>query len=324
MRVCIYGAGAIGGHLAARLAKSGTEVSVIARGAQLAAIQADGLRLEAHDGDIHCHPRASADAREIGPVDYVLVTTKAPSLPQVAAGIGPLLGPETAVAFIMNGIPWWYGDKHDGTRFPEFDPGDAIRRAVGVERTLGGVVYAASTVTAPGKILSEARDGRVILGELDGSITPRLTRLADAIAAGGIGGEAVADIRAAVWTKLLSNLMTGPLCTLSRTPMNVMLKDPAIHALATRMGEEVTAIATACGYPPAATVASRLARSSGIAHKPSILQDLEAGRLMEVESLWLAPLRLAAAKGVAVPNLAAQVGLCALMARAAGLYGDKL
>ena len=148
MKICVFGAGAIGGHVAARLARGGAEVSVVARGAQLEAIRQNGLRVKAPDGDIHVHPRASADPTELGPQDAVLVTTKQTALPAVAAAIGPLLGADTSVTFVANGIPWWYfdheGGPRQGTRLPKVDPGDAMRNAVGIERTIGGVVWSAS------------------------------------------------------------------------------------------------------------------------------------------------------------------------------------
>lgn len=325
MKVCIYGAGAIGGHVAARLAANGHEVSVVARGAHLRAMQEHGLTVNAPDGTLHSRPRASADPAELGPQDAVLVTVKAPALPAVAQGIAPLLGPETTVAFIMNGIQWWYFDKHggplDGTRLPELDPGDAIRTAIGPARTVGGVVYAAATVTAPGEVLVEAKDAKVILGELDGAMTPRLAALAQALSHGIMAGEATPDIRLALWNKLLGNLMTGPLCCLTRSAMKDTLAQPAVRAAAVRAAEEIIALARAYGHDLGGAAEPRIARSSGLAHKPSILQDLELGRPMEVEALWLAPLRLAQLAKVPVPTLELTTQLAAQAARAAGCFG---
>lgn len=322
MKICVYGAGAIGGHVAARLARGGADVSIVARGAHLAAMQARGLRVEAADGLLECRPRATDDPRTLGAQDAVLVTVKAPSLAEVAAGIGPLLGPQTAVAFVMNGIPWWYHDRtaQDGARLPALDPGDAIRNAVGIPRTLGAVVYSAATVTEPGVIRALAPDSRVVLGELDGRMTPRLERIAAAIRAGGMGGEAVPDIRQAVWAKLLGNIMTGPLCVLGRHDMGTLLSDPDVAAAAVRAGEELVAIAQAYGFDLGGSVATRVQRSSGLAHKPSILQDLEAARPMEVEALWRAPLALAALAGVPTPQLSFVIALASRAAQAAGLW----
>jgi 2-dehydropantoate 2-reductase len=327
VRICVYGAGAIGGHVAARLAQgarvSGAEVSVVARGAHLRAMQERGLRVQARDGLLECRPRATDDARTLGPQDAVLVTVKAPSLPEVAAGIGPLLREDTPVAFVMNGIPWWYFDRtaQDGARLPELDPGEAIRAAVGVPRTLGAVVYSAAIATGPGVITALAEDSRVVIGELDGGMTPRVRAIAEAIAAGGgMGGEAVPDIRRAVWAKLLGNIMTGPLCVLGRHDMGTLLADPAIRAAAVRAGDELVAVARAYGFELGGSVAARVARSAGLAHRPSILQDLEAGRPMEVEALWRAPLALARRAGVPTPQLDLVVSLASRAAQAAGLW----
>ncbi|MDO9709594.1 ketopantoate reductase family protein [Paracraurococcus lichenis] len=323
MRICVYGAGAIGGHIAARLAKGGAEVSVVARGPHLQAMQAQGLTVEAADGLLHCRPRASANPAELGPQDAVIVTVKAPALASVAAGIAPLLRPDTAVAFVMNGIPWWYwdGTPEAGRRLPLLDPGDAVRQAVGIGRTLGGVVYSAATVTRPGHVQALAPDNRVVLGEVDGAITPRLQALAAAIAAGGMGGIAVPDIRAAVWLKLLGNMMTGPLCLLARSSMRDTLADPVLRQAAVAAAREVMAIAAAHGHPVTGQAPEeRIARSARIAHRPSILQDLEAGRPMEIDALFAVPLRMAREAGVPTPVLDLTVALATRVAIAAGLH----
>jgi 2-dehydropantoate 2-reductase len=323
MRICVFGAGAIGGHIAVRLAMGGSAVSVVARGPQLAAIQAQGLTVQAPDGTLHSRPRASADPADLGPQDAVLVATKVTALPEVAASIAPLLGPETAVVFINNGIPWWYFDRtaEAGRRLPALDPDEALRRFVGVPRTLGAVVYSAATVVAPGVIEALASDSRVILGELDGAMTPRLAAIAGAIAAGGMGGVAVPDIRAHVWAKLLGNLMNGPLCLLSRATMQDMLADPACRAAALTAAREVMALAAAYDQPiRGQTPEERIARSLKIAHRPSILQDLEAGRSMEIDAMFQVPLQLARAAGVPTPCLDLTIALATRAAIGAGLY----
>jgi 2-dehydropantoate 2-reductase len=325
-KICVYGAGAIGGHIAARLAKGGAAVSVVARGPHLEAIQRDGLTVVAPDGVLHCRPAASDDPAELGPQDAVIVTVKAPALPAVAAGIAPLLGPETAVAFVMNGIPWWYFDaiRHPraGTRLEALDPGGALREAVGIARVLGGVVYSSAAVAAPGVVHASNADARVVLGEIDDRRTPRVAALAAAIEAGGMGGVVAEDIRAAVWEKLLGNLMTGALCVLARSSMRDTLADPGVRAAAAIQAEEINAIATAYGYPLGGSGAVRIARQAASAHKPSILQDLEAGRPMEVAAIWQVPLMLAEWAGVKVPTLALTTGLATQLARSMCLAGD--
>jgi 2-dehydropantoate 2-reductase len=324
MKVCIYGAGAIGGHLAARLAKGGAEVSVVARGAQLAAIRANGLRVKAADGEILCQPRAEEHPAELGPQDAVLVCTKVPALGAVASAIGPLLGPATPVAFVTNGIPWWYfashGGPEDGQRVPEADPGDLVWNAIGPARAIGGVIYSACAVEAPGVVQVASKASKLVLGEPDGSRSERCVALASAFKAGGIACSVSADIRTEVWGKLLNNLSNGPICLLSRQDMKATFADPVVRAAALAVVHEAMAAAAAMGRPVGGTAAERIDLSAGIAHKPSILQDLEAGRPMEVASLFQAPLRLARERGVATPTLALLVALAAQAAAAAGLY----
>lgn len=325
MKICVYGAGAIGGHIAARLARGGAEVSLVARGAHLAAIQADGLTVHAHDGTHRSHPRASADPRELGPQDAVIVTVKAPALPDVAAGIAPLLGPETAVAFVMNGIPWWYFLGHAGPhrdmRLPAVDPGGALESAVGLARTIGGVVYSASEVVAPGVIHSEHGNIRVILGETDGRISDRAGAISAVLEAGGMPSPVTPDIRLELWAKLLGNLGNGPLCVLSRRGVRDTFADSLLREAGRRSAQEGQAIAAALGVALTEKHVARVAESN-MAHKPSILQDLELGRPMEIDSLFATPLHLARLTGTPTPQLDLLVALVKQVARAAGLYPE--
>ena len=324
MKICVFGTGAIGSHLAGRLAKGGAELSIVARGAQLAAIQKKGITVRAPDGELHCMPRASADPAALGPQDAVLVTTKQTALPSVAASIAPLLGPETSVTFVVNGIPWWYydseGGPNQGTRLPQVDPGDAMRQAVGIERTIGGVVWSACTVTEPGVVEVRSPTSRLILGEPDGTVSARAEAIAGILKAGGLGAKAVPDIRTELWAKLIGNLSQGPLCVLSRQDMRTTLAEPAIRAAALRSLEESIAIAHGLGIPLQINAQDRFARSVDTAHKPSILQDLEAGRPMEVAAIFDLPLLLARQAGVETPTLDLCVALARQTAQAAGLY----
>lgn len=324
MRICVYGAGAIGGYLAGRLAKGGAELSVVARGPHLAAIRAEGLTVHMAEGALHSRPAASDRPADLGPQDAVVVCTKVPALPSVAAGIGPLLGPDTAVAFVTNGIPWWYFDRHggaaEGTRLPELDPGDAIRRAVGVERTLGGVVYAACSVVSPGVVDVSSKTSKLILGEPDGTRSARAAALANAFKAGGLPCSVSPDIRDEVWGKLLNNLANGPLCLLTRRDMRDTFADPVVNAAALKAVEEGLAVAAAMGRRVSSSAQERISLSARIAHKPSILQDLELGRPMEIDALFTVPLRLARERGVPTPMLSLLVALATQAAEAAGLY----
>jgi 2-dehydropantoate 2-reductase len=324
MKICIFGAGAIGGHLAARLHRAGAEVSVIARGAHLAAIQANGLTVHAIDGEHHARVRASSDPAELGKQDAVFVTVKAPALPAVAASIRPLLGPDTPVAFVMNGIPWWYFDHlagpHEGTSLPRIDPGDVLRRALGSGRTIGGVVYSASAVTAPGVVEVEQPKSRVVLGEPDGTLSDRVLMLSGLITEGGISGEATPAIRTEIWNKLISNLAGGTLAVLTGSAPKGIYVEPAAEHAALRMMHEATAIARALGADPTTNHVQRIGNQRSMDHKPSILQDLELGRPMEIDGLFDAPLVLAHLAGVEAPTLELVVALCKLRARSAGLY----
>ncbi|MCR0984214.1 ketopantoate reductase family protein [Roseomonas populi] len=325
MRVCVFGAGAIGGHLAGRLARGGAEVSVVARGAALSAIREKGLTVEAPDATFTVRPDASDDPAALGPQDAVVVTVKGYQLPGVAAAIAPLLGPQTAVAFVMNGIPWWYFDRHggalDGRALPALDPGGAVRAAVGVERTIGGVVYSACTVREPGHVHVENAKGKVILGELDGSVSERAKALSAALSAGGgLSSPVVPDIRREVWMKLVSNISFGPLCLLSRQGIGPTLAEPALRAAAVRALEEAGTIARGLGLPLDFDADARVKGSEPVAHKPSILQDMEAGKTVEMEAMLVQPLALARMAGVETPTLDLLVGLARKAAEASGQY----
>jgi 2-dehydropantoate 2-reductase len=326
MRVCVYGAGAIGGHLAVRLAKGGADVSVIARGRHLAAIQANGLEVHAVDGVHKIKVQATDDPRTVGPVDAVFVTVKAPALPAVAAAIGPLLKQDTAVPFVMNGIPWWYfqhlGGPHDGHKLSRVDPADALLNVVGADRAVGGVVYSASAVIDPGVIEVEQQKSRVILGEPNGTLSSRVTALTDLITKGGISGEPTTEIRTEIWNKLISNLAGGTLAVLSGSAPKTVYTEPAAREAALRMMREAASIAAALGARPGTNHDARVKSQGSMDHKPSILQDLELGRPMEVDGMFDAPLVLARIAGVETPTLDLLVALCKLRARASGLYGS--
>jgi 2-dehydropantoate 2-reductase len=324
MRVCVYGAGAIGGHLAVRLARGGAEVSVLARGPHLAAIQHDGLTVHTSEGQLHARVQASDDPVSLGPQDAVLVTVKAPSLPAVAAGIGPLLKADTSVAFVMNGIPWFYfhgiGGALEGRRLPKIDPGDALWRAVGPERAIAGVVYAASAVIAPGVIELENPNSRVVLGEPDGRSSQRVQAIAAHINGGGMKAVVSTAIRDEIWNKLLGNLGNAPMAVLTQVSIRDLFQEPECVAAARRVMQEAAAVANALGANPDADHDKRIAHGRSLDHKPSILQDLELGRPMEIDGIFDAPLELAHMVSVATPTLDLLVAMAKVRARAARLY----
>ena len=321
MRICIFGAGAVGGYLAGFLAKGGAEVSVVARGVHLAAIRAHGLTVEVPPETLNIRIPASDHPADLGPQDAVIVTVKAPALPSVAATIAPLLGPDTAVAFVMNGIPWWYYYPHDERRLPRLDPGDALWRVVGPHRAIGGVFWPAGSVPAPGvvRLLSGAGRG-TMFGEPDGRTTPRIEALAAAFRAAELPVTIAPNIRELIWQKLSFNLSAGPMCVLTQSPVNATQQEAALIDCSRRMVAEVQAIAAAMGYPLDIDMERVAAANAQLAHRPSILQDLEAGRLMEIDALYSVPLDMAHMAGVATPTLDLIVALIRLKARALGLY----
>ena len=322
MRICVFGAGSVGGYLAGYLAKGGVEVSVVARGAHLAAIRANGLTVETPDSAITVKLPASDNPADLGTQDAVIVAVKAPALPSVAATIAPLLGPETPVAFLMNGIPWWYFHAHggpfDNRRLPRLDPGDALWSTVTPHRAIGGIFWPACSVPAPGVVRLLTGAGRgTVFGEPDGSTTPRIEALADAFRAADLPVTVAPDIRQLIWQKLAFNLSAGPMCVLTQSPVRATHEEPALIDCSRRMLAEAEAIALAMGYRLDIDAERVVATNRQLAHRPSILQDLEAGRPMEIDALYTVPLEMARLMNVAAPTLDLLVAMIKVRARAA-------
>jgi 2-dehydropantoate 2-reductase len=318
MRICVYGAGAVGGHIAARLAAAGNEVSVVARGAHLAAIRRNGLKLIRGDETIVSRVSASEKPVDLGPQDFVLVTLKASVLGAFAEACAPLLGPRTAVAFVQNGIPWWYAREIE-----RLDPGGRLARAISAERILGAVAYSANDVVEPGVVLNHVpHSNMIVVGEASTKETPRVKGLRDALEKAGISSPPVEDIRQAIWSKLTVNLGTSTLCTITGANIAEVRSSPQLAALAARLGAEGRAIAAALGVAiERAPQRPGGGQSSGmIQHKPSMLQDYERGRPMEIDAQLMAPLAMARQKGVPVPALETVAALVAFKAAARGLY----
>ncbi|WP_247875700.1 ketopantoate reductase family protein [Azospirillum sp. TSH100] len=305
--------------------RAGADVSVIARGPHLAAIRENGLLIEAKDGTFHGRPKATDDARDIGEQDIVIVSVKAPSLPQIAGGLRPLLGAGTRVVFAMNGIPWWYFHAHggpfDARRLDRIDPGGRVWSAASPDRVIGAIAYTACTVSRPGVIHAENLRNRIILGRPDGVPDEQTDRLAALLAAGGLEIEVTDRIRDAIWAKLLMNLTGGTLGVLAASAMRDALSHPILGDVADRIAAEGAAIAQALGCDPGdhGTVRARLSVSG---HKQSILQDLELGRAMEIDALFRVPLEIARLADVPTPTLDVVVALVIQRAKAAGLYAE--
>jgi 2-dehydropantoate 2-reductase len=325
MRICVFGAGSVGGYLAGFLANGGADVSVVARGTHLGAIRSNGLTVETPDETIVAKVAASDDPADLGPQDVVLVTVKSPALPSVAASIAPLLGPETAVAFIMNGIPWWYFHAHggtlDGRQLPLLDPNGALHRTVGPHRAIGGIFWPACSVPAPGVVRLLTGAGRgTVFGEPDGRMTPRIEALAGAFRLAGLPVAVAPNIRTLIWQKLAFNLSAGPMCVLTETAVRNTHEETALIACSRRMVAEAEATARAMGISLDLDIIQIIATNMKLAHRPSILQDLEAGRPMEVDALYSMPLEMARMVGVPTPTLDLMVGLIKVKARGKELY----
>ena len=323
MRICVFGAGAVGGHFAAQLAASGHEVSVVARGAHLEAIRRNGLTLLKDEQRIVGKVRAAEDPKDLGPVDYVLVTLKATGLRVLAERIGPLLGKDTAVVFAQNGIPWWYA-QGTSTCTPDIsrlDPGGALARAIAPERVIGSVVYSANEVVQPGVVKNNAPGRNVlVLGEPDDRQTERVKQLAAALEKSAIQAPIETDIRRSIWAKVQINLASSSIGVVTESTVKENLADPAIVELGKRMRAEARAIAEAHGVNPDGAPLSPPHASGGPQHKTSMLQDYELGRPMEIDAILMAPLWFARAAGVPVPSLEAVIALAAHKARKKSLY----
>jgi 2-dehydropantoate 2-reductase len=326
MKICIYGAGSVGGFLAARLAQSGCDVSVVARGAHLDAIKRDGLTLIEGDRRTTVKLRASAAPSELGQQDVVIVTAKATDPRGLAAALPPLLGADTPVVFAQNGIPWWYLHGLPARdRMPDLamlDPGGALQRAVGFNRAIGCVIYVPVEVVEPGVIEVGRISGiRFILGELDGLASPRVNAIAQAIKAAGAGGEVTQDIRREIWEKLWRNVGQSLICALIGRPSSAIRRSVRLSAITRALVGEVLAIAAAHGHPLTVDLDRHLGASpAGREHKPSILQDFEAGRPMELDALCASVQELARCAGVATPHLDTITALLIERATQAGLY----
>jgi 2-dehydropantoate 2-reductase len=323
MRICVFGAGAIGGLMAARLAAKGdADVTVIARGPHLAAMQADGLRLRSDGLEIVTRPRCVATAAEAGPQDYVVVTLKAHSLPGAAVQMQPLLGPDTAVVGAVNGVPWWYfhgiGGAHDGRIVESVDPGGAVTRLLPPARAIGCIVYPAAEVVEPG-VIEHTYGDRFSLGEPDGSRSPRAQRLSEALIAAGFKAPVRPRIRDEMWVKLWGNLAFNPISALTTATLDVLVADDGQRGVARAMMLEGQRVAEALGIRFAIDVDKRIAGAAEVgAHRTSMLQDLERGRPMEIEALLGAVVELADLVGEAASTCRTVLALVRARARAAG------
>jgi 2-dehydropantoate 2-reductase len=325
MRICVFGAGAIGGHLAAKLASAGHDVSAIARGPNLAALRERGIALRHGERTFSGRVRASDRAADLGAQDVVFVTTKATGLAALADAAAPLTGPDTAFVFVQNGIPWWYAQGLATSRpkppaeMDRLDPGGRLGRAIAAERVIGAVVYSSNDVVEPGVVENHTPDrNMLVLGEPDDRASPRIGKLRAALEAAGMLSPPTADIRAVVWNKLCINFGSA-LCVPVGEPIGAILSDPGLRAVRERLLGEGRALAQAHGVSPD-DAPKRPGGQQPSAHKPSMLQDYELGRPMEVDAMLAVPLAFARASGVDTPALESLTAMVARLAARKGLY----
>jgi 2-dehydropantoate 2-reductase len=308
MRVCVFGAGAIGGLIAARLGLAGgCELSLVVRGAQLAAIQTNGLTLKSAGATHVVRPKASDDPRQLEPQDVVILTVKAHAVPGVIDNLQPLLGPETAVLCAQNGIPWWYFHKHggalEGRTIEAVDPGGTIWKRLGPERALGCVVWQAAELEAPGVVVHTYGD-RMPIAEPSGEATPRITALSKLLIAAGIKSPVKKALRDEIWLKLIGNLSFNPVSVLTGGTLEELAADPGTRGVIRSMMEEARTVGTALGVNFAVGIEERIDMAAKVgAHKTSMLQDVEAGRRTELDALLGAVIELGGLTGVATPVL---------------------
>ncbi len=324
MKICIFGAGAIGGYMGAKLAQAGAEVSLVARGPHLAAMRDKGLTL-IEDGETATVPvTVSEDPAALGPQDYVIITLKAHSVPPVVDKIQPLIGPETTIVSGVNGVPWWYfhkiGGDLEGTRLASVDPGDAQWNGFGPERVLGCVVYPAAEVSEPGTV-KHIEGNRFSLGEPDGSKSERALALSKALSAAGLKAPVRPKLRDEIWVKLWGNLSFNPISALTHATLDVLCTDPGTREVARNMMLEAQEVAEKLGVKFPIDVDRRIQGGADVgAHRTSMLQDLDAGRPMEIDALVGSVQELGRVTETPTPTIDTVLALVQLRGRTAGLY----
>ncbi len=322
MKICIYGAGAIGGYLGAELALAGLDVTLIARGPHLEAMRDRGLTLLIDGEKKVANVRATDDPAEAGPQDYVVITLKAHSVPPIVDKMVPLLGPETAVVTAQNGAPWWYFYKLDGpwenTRLESVDPGGRIWDTLGPERAIGCVVYPSAEIVEPG-VIKHGTGKRFMLGEPDGSKSDRTLALGKAFTAAGLKAPVRPRIRDDIWLKLWGNLSLNPVSALTHATLEEICGDPGTREVIRSMMLEGQATGEKLGVKFSVDVETRIgwAADTG-AHKTSMLQDLERGRPMEIEALVGSVAEMGRLVGVPTPTIDTVLAMTRLRARTAG------
>jgi 2-dehydropantoate 2-reductase len=289
MRFLIAGAGAIGAYIGARMAHAGFDVTLFARGPHLRAMQEHGVRVKNGDGEFVARPRISGSLEEVGPVDVVFLGVKAHGLPQLAPRLKPVLGPQTAVVSTQNGIPWWFfqgfGGEWEGLRLERIDPEGVISDAIDARSVVGSIVYFATEIVAPG-VIQHIEGNRITLGEPDGTRSERIRGIAEALVASGFRCPVTTRIRHEIWVKVLGNASFNPVSALTRATLVQIARDPAGSSVIRSIMQEVEAVSLKLGMELPISIDQRIAGAEKVGeHKTSMLQDLEAGRPIELEAL---------------------------------------
>jgi 2-dehydropantoate 2-reductase len=323
MKVCVYGAGAIGGLIGAHLARIGKDVTLIARGAHLAAMRAKGLRVSGASGDFTVNPRVTDDPVEAGRQNFVIVALKAHQVAAIADRMAPLLGPETVVVMAVNGVPWWYFHGIEGPlrdrRLSSVDPDGRQWDLIGPQRVLGCVIYPAAEIVAPGEIRHIEND-RLSLGEPDGAKSARARLLSRALIKAGFKSPVKADIRTEIWVKLWGNVAFNPISALTGGTLKAICADPGTRAVARSIMNEAEAVAVKLGITMPIDVESRIDGAAAIGeHKTSMLQDFERKRPIELDAIVGAVAELGDIVGVETPMVDAIYALTRAKAVAAGI-----
>ncbi|WP_072395841.1 2-dehydropantoate 2-reductase [Hyphomicrobium sp. CS1GBMeth3] len=324
MKVCIYGAGAIGAHIGVLMKLAGVDVSLIARGAHLAAIRENGLTLEIGGETKIARMPASDNPSDLGPQDYVIIALKSHQAWETAEQVKPLLGPETVVVTAQNGIPWWYFYGFEGQyanlQLESVDPGGRQWKAIGPERVVGCTVYPAAEIVSPG-VVRHIYGDRYGLGEPTRKVTPRVKRLADAFEAGGLKPSIYPEIRNDIWLKLWGNLCFNPISALTHATLDVVATDTGTRAVARQMMEEAEIVARRIGVHFRVNIERRINGAASVgAHRTSMLQDLEKGRALELDALLTVVQEIGRLVEAPTPTIDVVLALAQQMGRVAGVY----
>jgi 2-dehydropantoate 2-reductase len=305
MKFLIVGAGAIGAYIGARMARAGFDVTLFARGPHLKAMQEHGVLVKSAEGEFRACPRIVGSLDGAGAADVVFLGVKAHSLPQLAPELKFVLGPDTAVVSTQNGIPWWYfqgfGGECEGQRLDRIDPGGVISSAIEPRRVVGSIVYFSTEITEPG-VIQHTEGNRISLGEPDGSRSDRCRRIAGALIGSGLRCPITAHIRQEIWVKILGNASFNPVSALTRATLAQMVRDPGVSVVIRKIMQEVQAVSHKLGMELPVSIEQRMAGAEKVGeHKTSMLQDLEAGRPVELEALVGSVVELGDRLGIPMP-----------------------